>query len=43
MKLERIVITIAKNELKHIEVLGGVLGAIIGVMQFIVTDIIMKG
>lgn len=43
MKLERIVMTIAKNELKHIEVLGGVLGAIIGVMQFIVTDIIMKG
>ncbi len=43
MKLERIVMTIAKNELKHIEILGGILGAVIGVMQFVVTDIIMKG
>ncbi len=43
MKLEKIVMTIAKNELKHIEVLGGILGAIIGVMQFIIAHIIMKG
>ena len=27
-------------ELKHIELLGGVLGAVIGIVQFIVTDII---
>lgn len=41
IKLERIVMTIAKNELKHIEYLGGVLGAIIGVLQFLITDILL--
>lgn len=32
-KLESIVIKIAKTELKHIEVLGGILGFIIGIFQ----------
>ncbi len=32
-ELERIVVNIAKNELKHIEVLGGILGFIIGIFQ----------
>ena len=40
IKLERIIISIAETELKHIELLGGVLGAVIGIVQFIVTDII---
>ncbi len=34
--LERIIIKISKNELKHIEFLGGVLGMIIGLVQGIV-------
>ncbi len=41
IKLERIITGIAKNELKHLEFLGGVLGAITGIAQFIVTDIIL--
>lgn len=32
-KIEKIVIAIAKKELKHIEVLGGVLGFLIGIIQ----------
>lgn len=32
-KLEEIIIGLAKRELKHIEVLGGVLGSIIGLIQ----------
>lgn len=32
-KIEEIIISIAKTELKHIEILGGVLGFIIGVVQ----------
>lgn len=32
-KLEEIVLSIAKKELKHIEVLGGILGAFIGLIQ----------
>ena len=32
-KLEDIIIKVAKKELKHIEILGLVLGAIIGVLQ----------
>ncbi|MTI65199.1 MAG: DUF445 family protein [Firmicutes bacterium] len=35
-KLERIIITIAKKELKHIEILGGVLGFFIGIIQGII-------
>jgi len=35
-ELERIVINIAKTELKHIEVLGGILGFIIGIFQGII-------
>jgi uncharacterized membrane protein YheB (UPF0754 family) len=41
IKLERIITGIAKNELKHLEILGAVLGSVIGLVQFIVTDIIM--
>lgn len=33
IKLEEITLKIAKNELKHIEFLGGVLGALIGLIQ----------
>ena len=33
-KLERIVLDVARRELRHIEVLGGILGAFIGVVQF---------
>jgi len=33
IKIEEITLRIAKNELKHIEILGGVLGAIIGLFQ----------
>lgn len=32
-QLERIIINIAKQELKHIEILGGILGGIIGIVQ----------
>ncbi|TCO73668.1 DUF445 domain-containing protein [Marinisporobacter balticus] len=35
-KLEEIVLAIAKKELKHIEILGAVLGCIIGLMQGII-------
>lgn len=36
VKIEEIVISIAKKELKHIEILGGVLGFIIGIIQGVV-------
>ncbi|MEG0307522.1 MAG: DUF445 family protein [Clostridium sp.] len=39
-ELERIIISVAKKELKHIEILGFVLGAIIGVVQGIVVMMI---
>lgn len=35
-ELERIVVSIAKTELKHIEILGGILGFIIGIFQGII-------
>ncbi len=35
-KLEEIILEIAKKELKHIEVLGGVLGLMIGLVQGLV-------
>ncbi len=35
-KLESIIITIAKKELKHIEMLGGVIGFLIGLLQGLV-------
>lgn len=35
-KLEKIILELAKKELKHIEVIGGVLGAIIGFFQYLV-------
>lgn len=38
IKLEEITVSIAKKELKHIEVLGGILGALIGLVQGIITQ-----
>ncbi len=35
-ELERIVVSIAKTELRHIEILGGILGFIIGIFQGII-------
>lgn len=40
-KLEKIVLEIAKAELKHIELLGGILGAIIGMVQFLITRVVL--
>lgn len=39
-KIEEIIISLAKKELKHIEVLGGVLGFIIGLFQGVIVLII---
>ena len=39
-ELERIIISVAKKELKHIEVLGFILGAIIGLLQGIIVMVI---
>ncbi|WDA46265.1 DUF445 domain-containing protein [Fusobacterium nucleatum] len=39
-KLEEIVTLLAKKELKHIEVIGAILGGIIGVAQYLITLII---
>ena len=39
-ELEEMTMKIAKNELKHIEYIGAVLGGIIGVVQFIVAKFI---
>jgi uncharacterized membrane protein YheB (UPF0754 family) len=36
-KVENIILSIAKKELKHIEILGGILGFIIGIIQGIIT------
>lgn len=33
VKIEEMILKLAKRELKHIEILGGVLGAVIGLMQ----------
>lgn len=38
IKLEEITVSIAKKELKHIEVLGGVLGVLIGLVQGLITQ-----
>lgn len=40
-RLERIVLDIAKKELRHIEVLGGVLGFVIGLIQGILVLIVL--
>ncbi|AFS77921.1 putative membrane protein [Gottschalkia acidurici 9a] len=39
-KIEKIIISIAKRELKHIEILGGVLGFLIGVVQGLIVTLI---
>ena len=38
-KIEEIIISIAKRELKHIEILGGVLGFLIGVVQGLIVTL----
>lgn len=40
-KLEEIIISISKKELKHIEVLGGVLGLLIGLIQGVIVVYLM--
>lgn len=40
IKIESIIIEISKKELKHIEVLGGILGFIIGLIQALIIQII---
>lgn len=40
-KLEEIVFDLAKAELKHIELIGGILGAIIGLVQFGITRVMV--
>ena len=39
IELEAIIIKVAKKELKHIEVLGFVLGALIGLVQAVVLNL----
>lgn len=36
-ELEKIVFALAKKELKHIEIIGAILGGVIGVIQFLIT------
>ncbi|MEG2255498.1 MAG: DUF445 domain-containing protein [Cetobacterium somerae] len=36
-ELERITFSLAKKELKHIEIIGAILGGLIGVVQFVIT------
>lgn len=38
--IEKMTINIAKNELKHIEYIGAVLGAFIGIVQYLLTKLI---
>ena len=35
-EMERIILSVSKNELKHIEIIGGVLGGIIALFQFFI-------
>ncbi len=39
-EIEDIIMKISRNELKHIEILGGVLGGIIAVFQFLIINLI---
>lgn len=36
-ELEKIVFALAKKELKHIEIIGAILGGVIGIVQFLIT------
>ena len=38
-EIEDIIMQISKNELRHIEILGGILGAVIAVFQFLILNI----
>ena len=42
-KLEEIVLTVASRELKHIEILGGVLGFVIGLVQLVIIMLAQGG
>ena len=35
-EMEKIILSVSKNELKHIEIIGGVLGGIIALFQFFI-------
>ena len=39
-EMEKIILTVSKKELKHIEIIGGILGGIIAVFQFILLIIL---
>ncbi|MEF9933140.1 MAG: DUF445 family protein, partial [Cetobacterium sp.] len=39
-QLEEITFKLAKKELKHIEIVGAILGGLIGVVQFAITFIV---
>lgn len=41
IKLEEIILSLAKKELAHIELIGGILGALIGLVQFMITKVIL--
>lgn len=38
--IERIIVSVAARELKHIEILGGVLGFIVGLLQFVLLQLL---
>ncbi len=38
-ELEKLILTATKKELKHIEILGGILGCAIGVIQFLISKL----
>lgn len=39
-EIERIIVSVAARELKHIEILGGVLGFFVGLLQFVLLQIL---
>ena len=39
-EIEDMIMKISRNELRHIEILGGVLGGIIAVFQFLIINLI---
>lgn len=41
-QIEEIILTVSKKELKHIELIGGILGGIIGVIQFLLVKLLAK-
>ncbi|MBP6126140.1 MAG: DUF445 family protein [Leptotrichiaceae bacterium] len=41
-EMERIILTVSKNELKHIEIIGGILGGTIAIFQFLLMLLLNK-